>query len=61
MATEEVRVIVMMSPELRDQLKALAKAHGRVLSRQIEWALKGYVALQRVEDAALRRAQEREK
>ena len=40
----EVRVILMMTPELRDKLKALAKADGRVLSRQIEHVLKEYVA-----------------
>lgn len=42
----EVRVILMMSPELRDRIKALAKADGRVLSRQIEHVLKEYVARQ---------------
>ncbi len=44
MADEEVRVILMMAPELREKLKALAKADGRVLSRQIEHVLKEYVS-----------------
>jgi hypothetical protein len=44
MATEEVRVILMMTPELREKLRALARADGRVLSRQIEHVLKEYVA-----------------
>ncbi len=41
---DEARVIVMMSPQLRDRIKVLAKAEGRVLSRQIEWVLKEYVS-----------------
>jgi hypothetical protein len=40
----EVRVILMMSPELRDKLRVIAKQDGRVLSRQIEHVLKEYVA-----------------
>lgn len=44
MADDEVRVILMMSPELREKLKVLAKEDGRVLSRQIEHVLKEYVA-----------------
>jgi hypothetical protein len=44
MAQDEVRVILMIAPEMRDRLKALAKEDGRVLSRQIEHVLKEYVA-----------------
>ena len=44
MENDEVRVILMMAPQLRDRIKALAKADGRVLSRQIEHVLKEYVA-----------------
>ena len=44
MTDNEVRVILMMTPELRDKLKELAKSDGRVLSRQIEHVLKDYVA-----------------
>jgi hypothetical protein len=41
---EEARVVVLMQPELRDTLKALGKAQGRVLMRQIEHILKEHVA-----------------
>lgn len=43
----EARVVVLMQPELRDQIKTIGKAHGRVLMRQIEHVLKEYVATQK--------------
>lgn len=39
----EARVVVLMQPELRDTLKVLGKAQGRVLMRQIEHILKEHV------------------
>lgn len=42
--SEEARVIVLMQPELREELKAIGKAQGRVLMRQIEHICKEYVA-----------------
>lgn len=49
MADEE-RVHVLMSAELKEKLKALAKRDGRVLIRQIEHVLKEYVATQEKTD-----------
>lgn len=42
----EARVVVLMAPELRDQIKVIGKAQGRVLMRQIEHVMKEYVASQ---------------
>ncbi len=42
--SQEVRVVVLMQPELRDQLKVAGKFQGRVLMRQIEHICKEYMA-----------------
>jgi hypothetical protein len=44
MADDEVRVVIHVSPALRDKLKELGRKDGRVLMRQIEHVLKEYVA-----------------
>jgi len=43
----ETRVIVLMEPKLRDQIKAIGKSEGRVLMRQIEHICKEFVASRR--------------
>jgi phage FluMu protein gp41 len=41
---DEARVVILMAPELRDEIKSIGKSEGRVLMRQIEHICKKYVA-----------------